>query len=71
LLLDSSKCLSDCSNPQRRIICGAVVIRSADICISLAKGRHHGNSWQGLSEMSGELASFFPWRAVPDQDDAY
>ena len=21
--------------------------------------------------MSGKLASFFPWRAVPDQDDAY
>ena len=71
VLFDSCQCLFDCSHPQRRIICGAVVIRSADICISLAKGCHNGNSGQGLSEMSGKLTSFFPRRAVPDHDDAY
>ncbi len=57
VLLDSSKCLSDCSHPQRRIICRAVVIRSADIFISLAKGGHNGNSGEHFSEMSGEVAS--------------
>ena len=71
LLLDSSKYLSDCAHPQRRIICGAVVIRSADILISPTKGRHNGNSWQGLSEMSGKVTSFFPRGAVPDQNDTY
>jgi len=69
LLLDSGKSLSDWSTPQRRIICRAVVIRSADIFISLAKGGHNGNSGEHLSEMSGKIASFFPGCPVPDQDD--
>ena len=59
-LSDSSKRLTDCSHPQGWVICRTIVICSADILISPTKGRHNGNSWQGLAEMSGKVTSFFP-----------
>ncbi len=70
-LRDACQRLIDHSYPQRWIVCRAVVICSADILISSAKGCHNRNSRQSLSEMTDKVASFFPRGAMPDQDDTH
>ena len=68
--IDSGKSLPDCPDPERWIVCPAVVIDCAKVVIAIAQKRHKRNARHGLPEVIDKSLAFLPRGAMPDHDDS-